>query len=37
MAQISEANTRTAVVLDPDRTVLLEELLPHYWLRSLGG
>lgn len=37
MAQISEANTRTAVVLDPDRTVPLKELLPHYWLRRLGG
>ncbi len=32
MAQISKANTRTAVILAPDRTVPLEELLPHYWL-----
>jgi cytidine deaminase len=32
IAQLSEANMETAVVLDVERTVPLRELLPHYWL-----
>ncbi len=34
MAQISEANFETAVILDVDRVVPLRELLPQYWLKT---
>ncbi len=32
IAQLNEANSETAVVLDIDRAVPLNELLPQYWL-----
>jgi cytidine deaminase len=32
IAQLDEANFDTAVILGPDRSVPLKELLPHFWL-----